>query len=114
MRASCGRATRWLDSAAYEFALLLHPADEARALAAIDEIQEELLQPFVLGGLPISVEASVGIAIAPEHGTDHATLLQRADVAMYVAKGKGATHALYDTETDTNDARQLALVGELR
>ena len=55
-----------------------------------------------------------GIAIAPEHGSDHATLLQHADVAMYVAKGTGAGSSIYDPEKDTNDGRQLALVGELR
>ena len=97
-----------------EFALLLHPADKAQANDTIEKIQEELLQPFVLGGLPISAEASVGVAFAPEHGDDHATLLQHADVAMYAAKGTGTVHAIYDPETDTNDARQLALVGELR
>ncbi len=97
-----------------EFALLLNPADEAKALTTIARIQQELLQPFVLGGLPISVEASVGVAVAPDHGTDQATLLQRADVAMYVAKGTGTALAVYDPETDTKDARELALVGELR
>ncbi len=97
-----------------EFALLLHPADENSALQLINRIQEQLLQPFVLGGLPLSVEASVGVAIAPAHGTDHATLLQHADVAMYVAKATGTGWSIYDPEKDTNDARQLALVGELR
>ena len=97
-----------------EFALLLHPGDETQALEAIDGIQKELVQPFVLGGLPISVEASVGVALAPEHGADHATLLRHADVAMYAAKSSGTVHAVYNPETDTNDARQLALVGELR
>ncbi|MPZ93262.1 MAG: diguanylate cyclase, partial [Actinobacteria bacterium] len=46
--------------------------------------------PFVLdevsSGLTIDVEASVGIALFPEHGGDVDTLLQRADIAMYVAK----------------------------
>jgi diguanylate cyclase (GGDEF)-like protein len=97
-----------------EFALLLTDAHEAQALETVAQIQEQLLQPFVLGELLISVEASVGIAIAPEHGRDQATLLQHADVAMYVAKGTGAGSSIYDPEKDTNDARQLALVGELR
>lgn len=56
----------------------------------------------------------MGIAVAPAHGNDHATLLQHADVAMYVAKSKGVGSAIYDPEADTNDARQLSLVGELR
>jgi len=97
-----------------EFALLIGDAHEAQALETVALIQEQLLHPFMLGELPISVEASVGIAIAPEHGRDYATLLQHADVAMYVAKGTGAGSSIYDPEKDTNDARQLALAGELR
>lgn len=97
-----------------EFALLLDRADESQAIRAVEDIQEQLLQPFVLGGLPISVEASVGVAIAPAHGTDRAALLQHADVAMYVAKATGSGWSVYDSEKDTNDARKLALVGELR
>ncbi len=46
----------------------------------------ELAAPFVLEGASLDVEASIGIAVTPEHGTDFEALLQHADVAMYVAK----------------------------
>ena len=65
----------------------LEPA-VARILAALDG-------SFLIDGLPLHVEASIGIARYPDHGGDVDLLLQRADVAMYVAKQKGATHALY-------------------
>ena len=50
----------------------------------------------------------------PDHGDDVDTLLQRADVAMYVAKDSHAGTASYDVEQDTNDAARLKLAGELR
>jgi len=40
-------------------------------------------------GLQLEIDASIGIALSPEHGTDADTLLRRADVAMYIAKAKG-------------------------
>ena len=42
--------------------------------------------PFELEEMVVDVQASVGIALFPEHGPDVETLLQKADVAMYRAK----------------------------
>jgi EAL domain-containing protein (putative c-di-GMP-specific phosphodiesterase class I) len=62
----------------------------------------------------LEVRLSLGIALCPEHGTDSATLLRHADVAMYRAK-KGRTGIeTYDPEHDENDTTRLALFGELR
>ena len=70
-----------------EFAVLLPNLDrESAALAATYRIAEALRTPFVVAGLKVDVEASFGIALHPEHGDDPEELLQRADVAMYVAK----------------------------
>ena len=52
-------------------------------------------QPFVLDdGHAPRVGASIGIALFPEHGDDADTLLQRADVAMYLAKRGGGPRRL--------------------
>jgi diguanylate cyclase (GGDEF)-like protein/PAS domain S-box-containing protein len=83
----------------------LEPA-VARILAALDE-------SFLVDGLPLHVEASIGIAHYPTHGNDVDLLLQRADVAMYLAKQKGATHALYTPELDHHDSASLTLLSEL-
>ena len=83
----------------------LEPA-VARVLAALDE-------SFLVDGLPLHVEASIGIAMYPTHGGDVDILLQRADVAMYLAKQKGATHALYTPELDHHDSASLTLLSEL-
>jgi EAL domain-containing protein (putative c-di-GMP-specific phosphodiesterase class I) len=56
----------------------------------------------------------MGFVIAPEDGTDVDTLLQRADVAMYVAKAQHAGVARYDERLDEYDADSLTLVSDLR
>ena len=55
--------------------------------------------------LPIAVEASVGYAEAPEHGLDPVELMQRADVAMYLAKGNHAGVMRYDPHRTTTTPR---------
>jgi diguanylate cyclase (GGDEF)-like protein len=74
-----------------EFAVLL-PQIETRdgAVSVASKLQAALEEPFVLDGLTLDVEASIGMAIYPDHGNDPEELLQRADIAMYTAK---ETHA---------------------
>jgi diguanylate cyclase (GGDEF)-like protein len=97
-----------------EFAVLLPHGSAALAEAFAARIHEALEQPFELGGFPLEVAASVGIAVFGEHGDDADALLQHADVAMYLAKSAHAGTAVYSAEQDTNDAERLALAGELR
>jgi diguanylate cyclase (GGDEF)-like protein len=46
-------------------------------------------QPFEIDGHQVGVGTSIGIAFAPEHGTDAGSLLQKADIALYAAKSGG-------------------------
>jgi diguanylate cyclase (GGDEF)-like protein len=46
-------------------------------------------EPFDLHGHRVGVGTSIGIAFAPEHGTDAETLLKKADLALYAAKSGG-------------------------
>ena len=116
--ARLGSALRTSDTIARlggdEFAILLPLAtyDDARQIA--DRLQHLLEQPFALGGLQLEIDASIGIALAPDHGSDADTLLRRADVAMYVAKRGNTGHALYTADRDQHSPMRLALVAELR
>jgi diguanylate cyclase (GGDEF)-like protein len=67
-----------------------------------------------IGGLPLSVDASIGYVVAPEHGTDVDELLRLADVAMYVAKAQHAGVVRYDRAQNHYDPAKLTLMGELR
>ncbi len=97
-----------------EYGVLLPGGSAADAMAIAARIHGALTAAFPLRGLALEVGASIGIAVHPEHGEDVDTLLQHADVAMYVAKETHAGTAVYDSEQDENDAARLALAGELR
>jgi diguanylate cyclase (GGDEF)-like protein len=97
-----------------EFAILLPqvPDHEAASLVA-QKVLDSLLRPFDIKGLSLTVGASIGIAFGPEHGNDVDTLLQRADVAMYNAKGSGGGYELYSRERDYSPDR-IALAEEIQ
>ena len=97
-----------------EFAVLLPGTDIAGSLHVAASLHDSLEEPFELKGVTVQTEASVGVAHYPEHGADAEVLLQRADVAMYLAKRERSGHALYAPERDPYDPNRLALVGELR
>jgi diguanylate cyclase (GGDEF)-like protein len=98
-----------------EFGLVLPgSADEAAAVAALERVRQAVAADVELEGLPLNVEASIGVAFYPAHGDDVDVLLQRADVAMYVAKESTLGTVVYDAEHDHYNPRRLALVGELR
>ena len=73
-----------------EFALLLEGAGEKGALKVAARIRKEIENMvFRHGRRPVRVTISVGLAVSPEHGTDKALLLSRADQALYQAKKQG-------------------------
>ncbi|HVT54545.1 MAG TPA: EAL domain-containing protein, partial [Xanthobacteraceae bacterium] len=72
-----------------EFAILL-PFDNQDEVGVISRhILENLRQQTPAGDHVLTVSASIGIAIAPEHATDPETLLRRADIALYRARTEG-------------------------
>ena len=73
-----------------EFALLLEGAGEKGALKVAARIRKEIENMvFRHGRRPVRITISVGMAVSPEHGTDKAVLLSRADQALYQAKKQG-------------------------
>jgi len=98
-----------------EFAML---AVELPTRAAVVElakrVQEALRRPFAIGGVTVELDASIGIALAPEHARNVTTLIQRADVAMYAAKRAGSGIETYAADRDPHSPERLALGGELR
>lgn len=98
-----------------EFGVLLpHLAAVEDIRLVLRKIQGIFEESFMIEGVPIAVEPSIGAALAPAHGTDADTLLQRADVAMYRAKQTGAYYTIYDSLQDPHSPRRLALMAELR
>ena len=98
-----------------EFAVVLPTAgDEAGAINAARRILQALQKPFLIEDRTLSVGGSIGIAITPLHGSDPATLMRRADIAMYVAKRNRSGCAVYSPEADQQSPGRLQLMAELR
>jgi diguanylate cyclase (GGDEF)-like protein len=97
-----------------EFAVVLPGATREAAAEVADRVRETLEERFTVSGATVDVEASIGIALYPEHAADVDTLLQRADLAMYKAKETHAAHTFYSEELDHGHPSQLSMVGELR
>ncbi|HEY1711600.1 MAG TPA: EAL domain-containing protein [Solirubrobacteraceae bacterium] len=97
-----------------EFAVISPGADRQEATALAHRIAGALRDPFELEEMVVDVQASVGIALFPEHGHGVETLLQKADVAMYRAKETRSDVALYDERHDHHSPAKLALTAELR
>jgi diguanylate cyclase (GGDEF)-like protein len=98
-----------------EFAVLL-PAvrGEAAAREVADRVHRALTGPFHHHGATFEVDGSLGIALYPEHAVNVAGLLQRADVAMYLAKETGSGIEVYSPARDRHSASRLSLFGDLR
>jgi diguanylate cyclase (GGDEF)-like protein/PAS domain S-box-containing protein len=98
-----------------EFAVLLPRLGEAQDVhQVVDKILRALQEPFLIEGLPIIVEVSIGVAWYPKHGDNPESLMRSADVAMYAAKQTGSGSIIYDAKHDRHSPRRLALMGELR
>ena len=97
-----------------EFAILLPNTGLNQAKAIADKLLRVTEEPIEIGAQMLHVGGSIGITLYPQHGEDEVTLLQRADVAMYVAKREHLGSAVYDPSSDQHSLRNLALLGELR
>jgi diguanylate cyclase (GGDEF)-like protein len=98
-----------------EFGILLtHVSGPAAAEEVARAVHRALEEPFAIQGLTLDVEASIGIALHPMHASDFEELMQRADVAMYRAKGKRSGYEVYVPSEDESDATKLKLASELR
>src|SRR3954452_2548808 len=94
-----------------EFAVLLPTVASIEQTTEVAErIQAALEQPFTLQDISVHVGASVGIAIAPEHGRTAEDLIQHADIAMYLAKEATSGHQVYEPESDPYSASKLSMV----
>lgn len=86
-----------------EFAAILPGDDTIAAMVVAGKLLDALAPPFDLSGHAERVEASIGIATYPAHGSDTNRLLRQADSAMYAAKRTHSGHAVAE---DTTEASQ--------
>jgi diguanylate cyclase (GGDEF)-like protein len=96
-----------------EFGVVVPDATEPEALWVAERLRTSIGELFVLDGLPVAVEGSVGMVLCPDDGDDVDMLLRRADVAMYAAKERRLGIARYEPSFETTSAERLALMAEL-
>ena len=98
-----------------EFAVMLTHLQKLEVVVDVaNRIMEVLDEPFAIDGYNFDVSASLGIVLFPDHGNDAKSLMQRADVAMYLAKDSNRDFVIYSPEIDPNSLSHLTLKGELR
>ena len=73
-----------------EFAFVCGAETRAAVAAVAGDVLAAGQATMVVEGLRLEVRASLGVAMAPDHGGDRSTLLRRADIAMYHAKTVGS------------------------
>jgi diguanylate cyclase (GGDEF)-like protein len=83
-----------------EFAILLQGEELAEGIeGTLDRILADLHRPYEIFGNQAHVGASIGVALAPEYGTDRTDLMRKADIALYRAKDEGRDCYRFFTET---------------
>lgn len=98
-----------------EFAVLLPDVPDVAAVADVAErVLAALHAPFHLDGVSADVAASIGVAVAPDHGEEATELLHLADTAMYEAKETAAGVVVYQTKRAGQTPSRFGLLGELR
>ncbi|HZS93760.1 MAG TPA: EAL domain-containing protein [Chloroflexota bacterium] len=97
-----------------EFAVVMPGLSRRHVEQTVGKILTALHTPLNIREHQIDIDASIGIALFPEHGDSADVLLRHADVAMYSAKRGRRAFALYSPEQDLTSARHLALAAQLR
>lgn len=98
-----------------EFAVLLQGVnDPLGAHVQAQAILDAFRKPFELGGQSLELGTSIGIALAPSHGTDTEELIASADFALYRAKAEGGNIIrLYEPTMRSESAARRELRDEL-
>ena len=97
-----------------EFAVLLPATDVNRAELAARKILHDLQHPFLTDDRPLMVSASIGIAAVPWHAATSDEALQKADAAMYLAKGDRTGYVVYNPSRDHRVNSRLNLASAMR
>jgi len=97
-----------------EFVVTLRTPSAETAVNLAAELRRAMQDPMEIGSLTLDVDCAVGVAVHPDHGSDPATLLQRADVATHVAKAVSSAVQLFNVGLESRSSRRLGLAGDLR
>jgi predicted signal transduction protein with EAL and GGDEF domain len=99
-----------------EFNIIVRNVQSRQALLDIASLVLETLNaPLIFSDNHLVLSASVGIAIAPEHGLEPEAIIRRANIALSAAKLSGRNRfRLYDDSLADDADRKLRLEADLR
>ncbi len=97
-----------------EFAVMAHAASASDAMSLARRVQDTVHAPFLIEGLEISVNTSVGVAVGAPGETSASLLLRQADMAMQWAKANHTNVELFRDEIDSSAPERLSMLAELR
>ncbi len=97
-----------------EFAMILPDGNKKAVTDRANALLRALEKPFNIHGSTITVGASIGITVFPEHGENVTDMLSRADSAMYSAKKSKQGIMLYEPADDHSPLGHLTMVTDLR
>jgi diguanylate cyclase (GGDEF)-like protein len=99
-----------------EFAVVqtaVKTVDDVTDLAT--RVFDAIRKPYECLGHQVTTDASIGIALAPQHGADLDQILKNADLAMYAAKSAGRrTYRFFEPEMDARVRARRILEMDLR
>ena len=86
-----------------------------RAIALALKVLDIVAVPFELDGHNVTIGTSIGIALAPENGSEPEELLKKADLALYRVKAEGRNNfCLFDDEMSEGAIARHRLLSDLR
>ncbi|WP_168201572.1 PAS-domain containing protein [Phreatobacter aquaticus] len=100
-----------------EFAILYRvaPNQLADSMAIGRRLLDQISAPYVIEGKQLIIGASIGVAIAPDHGTSTDELMRNADAALYRVKAEGRNALrVFDNELDAIVQARRMLEADLR
>ncbi len=100
-----------------EFLLVLSPLgdDDGELARVIENLLQQLKEPFLIEGFEILTSASIGVSVYPDHGLNYEMLRRAADTAMYRIKtGAKGGAVLFDSDMGRTMAARMAQEQRLR
>lgn len=97
-----------------EFAILLPDTTCKEVEVLVKSIIKSITSPFNIDDQEINIGISIGIVSYPTDGTDSVSLMQHADMAMYIAKRNQIHSSRYNAEEDFYSSNRLNLISDLR
>ncbi len=78
------------------------------------QLEHQLAEPMLLRGAAVSYQVQCGIAVAPEHGSEFADLLEKAYLALQHHQQSPTVPALYQAEMSAINPQKLAMMAQLQ